>query len=187
MTFWEIVLIGIALSMDAAAVSMTNGMIYQKISKYLILIMAFAFGLFQALMPLAGYFTGGLFSTIITRYSGFLVFLILGFIGIKMLVDGLKKSKEIMSHKEITNKPNFTYKLLFWQAIATSIDAFAVGIGFSAIKVSIIPAITIIGITTFVLSVIAFIIGKKCGDLLGNMASVLGGLILIALAIKALL
>ena len=184
MTFWEIVLIGIALSMDACAVSMTNGMIYKKITKHHVLAMALAFGAFQALMPLAGYFAGGLFSTIITRYSGFLVFLILGFLGVKMLWDAFKKKDETAGAP--CTPPHFTYTVLLCQAIATSIDAFAIGIGFSAIQVSIVPAITIIGITTFVFSITAFIIGRKFGNILGNMALVLGGVILVALAVKAL-
>ena len=181
MSLLEVVLIGIALSMDAATVSMTNSMVYKKINRKKLIGMPLMFGIFQGLMPLIGYFAGGLISVIISLYSGILVFIILGVLGTKMLYDGLRKHVD-----ENRPTPKFTYKLLFIQAIATSIDAFAVGIGFSAMNVEIFPAITIIAITTAIVSTVAIFIGKKFGGILGNMASLLGGVILVALAIKAL-
>ena len=181
MDLLEIILIGIALSMDAATVSMTNCMVYQKIPRTKMVAIPLFFGFFQGFMPLIGYYAGGLISTIITRYSGILVFLILGILGTKMLIDGLRKHE-----KKALGTPDLTFKMLFLQAIATSIDAFAIGISFNAMNVHIFSAVGIIAVTTFICSFIALWIGKKCGSILGSMASICGGIILIALAIKAL-
>lgn len=199
MSLFEIILIGIGLSMDAVAVSMTNGMVYKGSSKGKTYSMPIFFGAFQGLMPLIGYFAGGLFADVISQYACFLVFVILGFIGGKMIKDGLehiKEEKENNEQKE-ANEQNvevdekeevktLTYKMLFVQAIATSIDAFAVGIGFSVAQVNILPAVGIIGITTAICSLAAIFIGKKFGDMLGSKSEILGGTILVLIAIKAL-
>lgn len=214
----EIILIGIGLSMDAVAVSMTNGMVYKDAGKAKTYAMPILFGLFQGLMPLIGYFAGGLFADVISQYASILVFIILGFIGGKMLKDGIehiKEEKEQAKEKQEQNntlvdetmvdevttqeevaitvevqeteeKKELTYKMLFIQAIATSIDAFAVGIGFSAMQVDILPAAGIITFTTAICSLLAIFIGKKFGDLLGSKSELLGGAILVFLAIKAL-
>ncbi|HBA04910.1 MAG TPA: hypothetical protein DCW51_13775 [Clostridium sp.] len=179
----EIIMIGLCLSMDAAAVSMTNGMVYKDATKTKIMAMPLFFGFFQGAMPFLGYYAGGMFSEILSKYSGILVLIILGFIGANMLKEGIFPDKEEDENKVVP----LTYKLLFFQGIATSIDAFAVGIGFSAMNIAILPAICIIGITTFICSFIAIFIGKKCGDLLGKKAEILGGIILIIIAVKAVL
>ena len=142
MSIWEIIMIGIGLSMDAAAVSMTNGMVYPKTCRTKILSMPLFFGGFQALMPLLGYFASGVFADFLSRYSGIIVLIILGVIGGKMVYDGLHPRKE-----EETGC-SLTYRMLLIQAVATSIDAFAVGVGFSAMQVNIVQAVSIIGVTT---------------------------------------
>lgn len=180
MTFWEILLIGIGLSMDAAAVCMTNSMAYRATRRAMVLAQALFFGVFQALMPLLGYFACGFFSEFITKYSGIVVLLILGVIGGKMIFDGIRCKSEEMPSGELT------YKILFFQAVATSIDAFAVGVGFSAMQVTILPAVLTIGITTAICSLTAIWLGKKFGDLLGHKAEILGGCILVIIGIKAL-
>ena len=176
----EIIMIGLCLSMDAAAVSMTNGMVYKNATKSKIIAMPLFFGFFQGFMPLLGYYTGGIFSEISNKYAGILILIILGFIGANMLKEGFFPDKEKEDSTTI-----LTYKLIFFQAIATSIDAFAVGIGFSAMNISILPTVCIICITTFLCSLLAIFIGKKFGDLLGKKAEILGGIILIIIAIKA--
>lgn len=194
MSLFEIILIGIGLSMDAVAVSMTNGMVYKGSSKGKTYSMPIFFGAFQGLMPLIGYFAGGLFADVISQYACFLVFAILGFIGGKMIKDGLEHIKEEKEaneqNVEVEEKEEevktLTYKMLFVQAIATSIDAFAVGIGFSVAQVNILPAVAIIGITTAICSLAAIFIGKKFGDMLGSKSEILGGTILVLIAIKAL-
>ena len=180
MSIWEIIMIGIGLSMDAAAVSMTNGMVYPKTCRTKILSMPLFFGGFQALMPLLGYFASGVFADFLSRYSGIIVLIILGVIGGKMVYDGLHPRKE-----EETGC-SLTYRMLLIQAVATSIDAFAVGVGFSAMQVNIVQAVSIIGGTTLVCSFIAIAIGKKLGNMLGKKAQILGGLILIIIGIKGM-
>ena len=189
MGFIEIILIGLGLSMDAVAVSMANGMAYKNTTKAKTLAMPILFGVFQGLMPLIGYFAGGLFADVISKYANILVFVILGFIGGKMLKDNLghKDEEEAETEKDVESEGKvLTYKTLFIQAIATSIDAFAVGIGFSAMQVSIIPAVSIIMLTTAICCLIAIFAGKKVSSLLGGKAEILGGLILVIIAVKAL-
>lgn len=180
MSFLEILLIGIGLSMDAAAVCMTNSMAYRGTKRAMVLSQVLFFGFFQALMPLLGSLACGFFSEFITRYSGIVVLIILGVIGGKMIFDGLRCEKQDIPCGELT------YKILFFQAIATSIDAFAVGVGFSAMQVDILPAVLTIGITTALCSLAAIWLGKKFGDILGHKAEVLGGCILVLIGIKAL-
>ena len=177
----EIIMIGIGLSMDAVAVSLTNGMVYRMGQDKKFMMPVF-FGIFQGLMPMLGYCTGGIFSEWLVQYSGLIIFLILGFLGVKMLKEGL--SREQLEKKE----PSImTYGVLFMQAVATSIDAFAVGIAFCSMKVSIYSSAAIICLTTFLCSFLAVLLGKKFGELLGKKAEVLGGSILVFLALKAIL
>lgn len=178
MTFFDIVLISIGLSMDAVAVSMTNGMVYGRQKT---LAMPVFFGAFQALMPLLGYVACGVFAVLISQYAKVAVFVILGIIGGKMIKDGWQSEDDWTS-----NVGRLTYQLLLFQAIATSIDAFAVGIGFGAIGVHILSCVTIIGLTTFFCSLLAIIVGKKFGDFLGGKAEILGGIILVFIGLKAL-
>ena len=180
MSLIEIILTAVALSMDAFAVSMTNGMVYKTLPRRKWLVAPIFFGFFQGFMPLVGFFAGSVFANFIETYSKILILLILGFIGSKMIYDGFtdKKEDDIKSY--------LTVKLIFLQAIATSIDAFAVGIGFCAMKVNILLAVSLIAVITFVLSFISFIVGRKFGDILGNKAEIFGGTILVILAIKAL-
>ena len=179
----DILLIGAGLSMDAAAVSMTNGMVYKNLTKIKYAAMPAFFGAFQMLMPILGYYAGGLFADIMAKYSGIVVFVILGIIGGKMIKEGFDDMKK---HENAPSRV-MDLKTLFFQAVATSIDAFAVGIGFSALGIGIIGPSAIIGATTAVIVVIAILIGRKVGDMLGSRAEVLGGAILVIIGIKALL
>lgn len=180
MSFLEIALIGVGLSMDAAAISMTNAMVHAK-KRARLVEMAALFGLFQGIMPALGYFLGGAFSDVVKRLGGFLVMFILGFIGAKMLMDGLDKGDSASAAAQLT------HRLLIAQAVATSIDAFAVGVGFRAESVDMLPAGTIIAVTTFLISLISVEIGKRFGDMLGKKAELLGGALLIIIGIKAIL
>ena len=177
MGFLEIFLIGVGLSMDAAAISMSTAMAPGK-QRSRLFEMAFMFGFFQGLMPLLGYGLCSVFSDVIARMGKLLVFLILGFIGGKMLMDGF-------SHEEQTTASKFTRTVVIVQAAATSIDAFAVGVGFRAQEVEVFSAALIIAVTTFFIALAAVAIGKRFGDMLGKKAELLGGAILIAIAIKS--
>lgn len=187
MNLLEFILIGLGLSMDAAAVSMTNGMVYRDRFDINPIAMPIFFGFFQGFMPLLGFFISGIFSEFITKYSNVIVFIILGIIGAKMIIDGCFHKESHNSSDNKSNGQRLTYKILLLQAIATSIDAFAVGVTFSAMKVSIFLPVAVIGLTTFLISIVAIIIGKRFGDLLGNKAHILGGLILISIAINSIL
>lgn len=177
MGFLEIFLIGVGLSMDAAAISMSNAMVHGK-EKARLFEMAAMFGIFQGLMPLLGFFLCGIFSDVIARMGKILVMLILGFIGGKMLIDGFSREEQITSSK-------FTHGVILAQAAATSIDAFAVGVGFRAESVEIFSASVIIAVTTFFIALAAVAIGKRFGDMLGKKAELLGGAILVAIGIKS--
>lgn len=183
MTVFDILLISVGLAMDAAAVSMTNGMVYRNLRKRTYAAMPIFFGLFQAVMPVLGFYAGGIFASIITRFSGIVIFIILGIIGGKMIKEGIDDLKE---HETCADKL-MTLKVLLFQSVATSIDAFAVGIGFSAAGIGIWTPAAIIGIATAVIVVAAILIGRKFGDMLGCRAEILGGVILVIIGIKALI
>lgn len=179
MSFWEVLLIGAALSMDAFAVCIAASMTYIDLTKLKKLSMPVMFGLFQGVMPILGFFSGSLFSSIIKKYSGIVSFLILGFIGVSMI-------RESFCGEEEAKPKTLTLKLLFIQAVATSIDAFAVGVSFAARSVSIYFSSLIIAVTTFLLSIFALFIGAKAGQKLGRRAEIIGGIILIIIGVKAL-
>ena len=183
MTLFDIFFISVGLAMDAAAVSMTNGMVYRNLKKSVYMAMPIFFGLFQAIMPILGYYAGGIFAEIITKYSGIVIFIILGIIGGKMVKEGID---DLKSNDGCANKV-MSLKVLIFQSVATSIDAFAVGIGFSAVKMSIWTPAAIIGIITAIIVIIAIIIGRKFGNMLGCRAEILGGIILFIIGLKALI
>lgn len=182
MSLLEIFILGVALAMDAIAVSMANCMVYRNLRLRDYALMPLLFGGFQAGMPLIGYFAGGIFADIITKYSGIVIFVILGIVGGKMIL-------ECFVHKDEDNARNKTFSagIILMQAIATSIDAFAVGIGFVAAQVDIAVAVLIIGVVTGALVVVAILIGRKFGDIFGDKAGILGGVVLIIIGIKALI
>lgn len=179
MSLIEILLIGVALSMDAFAVCLSSSMVYTNLNAAKKLSMPVAFGLFQGMMPVAGFFLGSLFADIINKWSGPIALIILGFIGVNMIREGL-------SPEEGTAQKELTLKVLIFQAIATSIDAFAVGVSFAASGAPIFTAAPIITVTTFILSMVAQVLGNKLGETLGDRAEVLGGMILIIIGIKAM-
>lgn len=179
MSIYEIVLIGIALSMDAFAVSLASSMVYTDMTLSKKLAMPTAFGLFQGIMPILGYYLGSMFARFIETWSGPISLLILGVIGINMIREGL-------SGEEEREEKTLTFKILIVQAIATSIDAFAVGVSFAAEGADIYISAPIIAVTTFLLSLPAVFIGVKTGGRLGSKAEILGGIILIIIGIKAM-
>ena len=178
MDFITILFIGIGLAMDASAVSLAKGMSLDKdqVKKYAF-ILALTFGFFQALMPAIGYFTGSHFAEYIQSIDHWIAFILLSLIGINMIHEG-KEEKE--DEAKIHSIP---FKNILLLAIATSIDALAVGVSFAFLKVNLFLAITTIGITSFV----CVLFGKKLGSLFEKYAEYLGGIILILLGIKILI
>lgn len=171
--------LGIGLAMDASAVSMANGLNEPKMKFKKVLLIAFMFGIFQGIMPLTGYLVGTAFLTKIEWIIPWIALILLGFIGGKMLIDGIK-------HKENKNNvKDLTFKILFVQTIATSIDALSVG--FSIANYTLVEALVcvlIVAVVTFAIAIISVYIGKKFGTKLGNKAEILGGIILIAIGIE---
>lgn len=182
MGLFTLLFTSIGLSMDACAVSISNGMCFNNINKKQIISTALAFGVFQALMPLFGYIVGSTFSDTISFLDHWIALLLLGFIGGKMVVEALKELKYPEACLNV--EKNLTLKTLVLQAIATSIDALAVGIGFAVIKVDIFSAALSIGIITFINSIIGSNLGKKFGEMFKQKAEILGGFILIAIGLK---
>lgn len=180
MSFTEIAVIGVGLAMDAAAVSMTNGMCYRLTGKDRAAMILF-FGIFQGVMPLFGFFAGSVFQRWITKYSGIVIFLILGVIGGNMVKESFHREESCAVTKKLT------LRVLFFQAVATSIDAFAVGVGFCAAGVDIVPSVSVIAVITAVIVLLAILVGRKFGDIFESKAELLGGLILIIIGVKALL
>ncbi len=177
----EIILIGIGLSMDAVAVSASNGMCYfpKRLKVRNALVIALAFGVFQGIMPLIGFYAGSFFSETFSRFDHWIALVLLCIIGGKMVFEAVKGDDDSCEVEK-----NFTLKLLVIQAIATSVDALAVGVSFAAVSMNIWIAISIIAATTFLLSFGAVYIGKRFGTLLNKKAEILGGLILIGIGLK---
>ena len=180
MGFVELFLIGVGLSMDAFAVSICKGLSMQKLNWRQGGVVALFFGGFQALMPLIGWALGKQFEQYITSIDHWIAFLLLGYIGGKMIWDAF--------HEEDESCPTrFDLKELFVMAVATSIDALAVGITFAFLQVNILPAVTLIGCTTFAISLIGVWIGHRFGSKYKNNATLVGGIILCAIGLKILL
>lgn len=181
MTFFELFLIGIGLSMDAFAVSICKGLSMQKIDKKYTLCIALFFGGFQALMPLLGYALGSRFSGYIERFDHWIAFVLLAFIGLNMIHESREEAEEEKPYTGIN------FKELFILAVATSIDALAVGVTFAFLQVDIVPAIAIIGCTTFVISLAGVYVGNVFGARYKSRAELTGGVILVLIGLKILL
>ena len=177
----EIILIAIGLSMDAFAVSITLGLSVRKPKIKEVLIPGIYFGFFQALMPLIGYFAGISFASKIQNLDHWIAFVLLGFIGGKMIVESFSKKEK----KENGNPFQFTKMILL--AIATSIDALAVGVAFSFFEVNIFKSIIIIGLITFGISIGGVKVGNLFGAKFKSKAEFFGGAVLILLGLKILI
>lgn len=173
-------LIAVALAMDAFSVSMTKGFTQKNITKTQILYYGIFFGGFQALMPILGYFFGNFISSFIASLASVVGFILLLAIGLNMIRESLKNDDEELAD-------NFSFKEVTLLAIATSIDAFAVGITIALIKDPLWISAAIIGIVAFAFSIVGIFIGKKIGDYVGNRFQILGGVILILIGFKILL
>lgn len=180
MGFLEIFLIGISLAMDAFAMSVCKGLSMKKVRMKDALLIAVYFGGFQALMPFLGWLLGTGFEKFIVSVDHWIAFVLLAIVGGKMLWDGIKGEDECdvggISHKE-----------LLMLAVATSIDALAMGITFGVLGVQILSTITVIGLTTFVICLCGVYLGKVCGSKFQQGAKILGGAVLILIGLRILL
>ena len=179
MDLFDIFLIGASLSMDAFAVSLCKGLSVSKLRLRHALICGLYFGAFQAIMPLLGYFLGSRFANILDQVGCWVAFILLGVIGANMI-------RESFGDPECVSG-DFSFKAMLPLAIATSIDALAVGVSFAAMEVSILTAAILIGVTTFVISAAGVKIGNVFGARYRNLAERMGGIVLILIGIKILL
>jgi putative Mn2+ efflux pump MntP len=180
MTLITIIIIALGLSMDAFAVSIVSGAAYKQLKIKHALRIALFFGGFQAIMPLIGYLAGLSIKNYIASYDHWVAFGLLSAVGVKMIYESFK----IKSAENNLNPTNILILLVL--SIATSIDALAIGITLSFLKVSLVTAVGIIGLVTFVLSYLGVFIGKRFGHFFENKIEAIGGLILIGLGVKIL-
>ena len=183
--FIELFLLGIGLAMDAFAVSVCKGLGMRRLNKKQTLIIGLYFGGFQALMPLIGWLLGSQFQKYITSIDHWIAFILLGFIGGKMMIEAIREWNEEET-VDVIDAP-LDHKNMLVLAVATSIDALAVGITFAFLDTPIIEAITIIGITTMIISIIGVVVGNFFGNRYKSKAEFIGGLILVLLGLKILL
>lgn len=178
MGFWELFILAVGLSMDAFAVSVCKGLSLGKIKAKHMCLAGIWFGGFQALMPLVGYFLGSFFADVITKYSHWIAFALLALLGAKMI-------KESFESEELDD--NMGWKTMLVLAVATSIDASAVGVTFAFLDVNILFAVIVIGVTTFAFSAAGVKIGSVFGEKYKSKAEIAGGIILILIGLKILL
>lgn len=179
MSLWELFVIAVGLSMDAFAVAVCKGLSVSKLEGKHLLIVGTYFGGFQALMPLIGYFLGVNFKSIIEKFDHWIAFGLLALIGANMIKESLEKCEEL--------DDSFNFKAMLPLAVATSIDALAVGVTFAFLDVEIVPAVSFIGITTFLLSAVGVKIVNVFGAKYKSKAEMAGGIVLILMGLKILL
>lgn len=193
----EVFLIGLSLSMDAFAVSVTDGLCYRNLTKVKGATIPLAFGLFQAVMPLIGYFVafglGQAFEEIFDKIDHCIAFVLLAIIGGKMIYDAIK---QLRSKEEEIKEKKYSVPEVLVQGVATSIDALFVGVSFAATEgfknsiPNVLVGVAIIGVTTFAISLAGVLIGVKIGNVLKNksgIATLIGGLVLIGIGLKILI
>ena len=185
MGFFEIFMIGVGLSMDAFAVAICKGLNMHRLDQMQTLVIALFFGGFQALMPFLGWLLGRQFEAYITSFDHWIAFALLTFIGGRMIWEVVRKKED--APNSASGGQKLDIKELLILAIATSIDALAVGISFAFLQVRIVAVITLIGCTNFVLSAAGVCVGHKFGAKYEDKATLAGGIILILIGVKILL
>jgi putative Mn2+ efflux pump MntP len=181
MDFFTILAVALGLSFDTFAVSLSYGVILSSIRFRQAIRVATVLAVFQGGLTVAGYFLGSVISSILKATDHWIALALLSFLGIKMIVEGLKKTNENET-KDFGNTI-----VLLTIALGTSIDAFAIGISFALLNVVIWKSGILIGVVTFLASMTAIRIGKSAGERLGNKVEIIGGLILIAIGLKIFL
>ncbi len=182
MSFVTILLLALSLSADAFAVAIGTGITQDKVHKKQAISMAMTFGVFQAMMPIIGFYLASLFSSVMNSYDHWIAFILLGYIGSNMIYDGWKRWD-----KDNIGKNIFSIRSLLILGIATSIDALAVWISLTASTSDILFPASIIGIVTFIMTYLGVNFGKKFAKHMGSRAEIIGWLILIGIGIKILI
>lgn len=181
MHFIELIIIAVGVSMDAFAISVCKGLSVRRLRPSYVVSAAAWFGGFQALMPLIGYFIGISFADMVSDIDHWIAFVLLAIIGGKMIKEACQKDED----NEFN--PDFSFKTMFLLAVATSIDALAVGVSFACLRVDIWTSILVIGLMTGAFSALGVLLGHMFGSRFKSKAEFLGGLILVAIGIKILL
>jgi len=181
MELWTLILIAVGLTFDTFAVSVTAGLVENKIKFWQAVKIAVIFAAFQGGLPVIGWFLGEQVSEIMEKYDHYIAFVLLLFLGGKMIYEAVKKDDD----KKVLNP--FDLKVVISLGIATSIDALIIGFSFAFLEVNIWLAMFIIAAFTFLAAMIGMLIGKKAGHLIGDKAEIFGGVILIAIGVKILL
>lgn len=204
MTFTELLIIAIALAMDAFAVSICKGLASKGSYLKTGVVCGAWFGVFQGLMPFLGWLLGSTVADYIDKYKAYIVFILLAFLGVKMIIEAVKEAKEGCACEcQCSEKSSETLApaptedknddaslapfLMFTMAIATSIDALATGLTFAATGANILLAVTLIGVVTFIFCFIGSIVGAKIGTKCKTQAEIAGGIILIGIGLKFLI
>lgn len=180
----EFLLLGVGLAMDAFAVSICKGLAMRKVNKKQAVIIALFFGGFQAIMPVIGWLLCKGFQTYIEAFDHWIAFALLAFIGVKMIIETLREKEYDVVIEEMD--PPLDMKEMLMLAIATSIDALAVGISLAALDRPIVESAAIIGVVTFVISIIGVYIGNFFGNRYKKRAELTGGIILVLIGVKIL-
>lgn len=180
MSYGKVLLISISLAMDAFAVSICKGLCLKDLNIRKQIKIGFYFGIFQAIMPIIGYFIGDLFDELLFAIDHYVVFVLLIIIGVSMIMETIVNKKESFDEQ-------INFKSMFIPALATSIDALAVGFSFAFMKVNLWTSVVTIGIVAYLFTYIGVMIGYKVGSKYENKAKVVGGVILILIAIVTLL
>lgn len=183
MSLFELFLIAVGLSMDAFAVAICKGLATGRVKLGQMVIVGLWFGIFQALMPLIGYLLGVNFSTLIQSVDHWIAFVLLGLIGANMIREAVGGDEECCNEED----SSYSIRAMLPLAIATSIDALAVGVSFAFLSVDIVPAVSFIGVCTFILSAFGVKIGSVFGLRFKKKAEIAGGVILILMGAKILL
>lgn len=189
MSIWELILLAIALSMDAFAVSICKGLSSSEGPIKTGLVCGVWFGAFQALMPFLGWLLGSAIAGIIDKFSSYVAFVLLVFLGVKMLIEAIKEKNSVreLTDEERAKNGSLSFKVMLAFAIATSIDALAAGISFAAMKANVAIAVSLIGATTFFFSFMGSALGVRLGERFRTNATIAGGVILVAMGAKILI
>lgn len=182
MGIWELLILAVGLAMDAFAVSICKGLAMERVTLEKAGIVGLYFGIFQAGMPLLGYFVGVQFQSVIVSIDHWIAFLLLLFLGGKMIYDALRPEENGQEEKA-----DLSFRTMLPLAIATSIDALAIGVSLAFLKANVVQAVTFIGVITLVLSMLGVKLGHLFGAKFQSKAEILGGGILVAIGTKILL
>lgn len=187
MSLFELFLIAVGLSMDAFAVSICKGLGMKRLNMKQACVIGLFFGGFQAIMPTLGWFLGAQFASLVTPIDHWIAFVLLAFIGGKMLIEGIRGDDDGDSDAVQAEDKKLDLGELFMLAVATSIDALAVGITFAFLDVDIVPAASFIGVVTFALSVIGVAVGHQFGSRWERPSTIVGGAVLVLIGVHILL